>query len=244
MIQIRNVSKWYGKFQVLDNCSASVGEHEVAVICGPSGSGKSTFIKTINGLEGFQRGEIEVGGRIIRAGGRVKQDHRARVGMVLQSPELFPHFTILENLDLAQRYVLHRANDEASERSRALLDRVGLRKVESKYPTQLSRGQQQRVAIARALTMDPEVMLFDNPTSGLDPEMIGEVMDVITELAQEGMTMLVVTHEMDFAKRVANRVYFMEDGRIVQAGTSEEFFNAPHAFDERARRFLAQTLRH
>ncbi|HEY3597791.1 MAG TPA: amino acid ABC transporter ATP-binding protein [Paraburkholderia sp.] len=244
MIHIRNVSKWYGSFQVLDNCSASVSNREVAVICGPSGGGKSTFIKTINGLEAFQSGEIAVGEQVIRAGGRVKQAYRARVGMVLQSLDLFPHLTILQNLDIAQTRVLHRSSEEASERSHAMLDRVGLRAYESRYSPQLSRGQQQRVAIARALAMDPDVMLFDNPTSALEPETVGEVLDIITELAQEGMTMLVVTHEMGFAKHVASRVLFMDEGRIVEDGPTAQFFDATADLDERARRFLSEARRH
>ncbi|MGU7772661.1 amino acid ABC transporter ATP-binding protein [Burkholderia sp. MR1-5-21] len=244
MIQINNVSKWYGKFQVLNSCSAIVDKRDVAVVCGPSGSGKSTFIKTINGLETFQSGEILVGDQALRPGGRIAKDYRARVGMVFQNFELFPHFTILQNINFAQMRVLRRSRDEATDRSQALLDRVGLRAHESKYPGQLSGGQQQRVAIARALAMDPQVMLFDEPTSALDPEMVNEVLDVMTELAQDGMTMLVVTHEMGFARRVANRVIFMDQGQILEDAPTDRFFESQGELHERARKFLSRILHH
>ncbi|MFM2446273.1 MAG: hypothetical protein RI936_720, partial [Pseudomonadota bacterium] len=216
MIDIKNVSKWYGSFQVLTNCTTSVEKGEVVVVCGPSGSGKSTLIKCVNALEPFQQGEISVNGTGV---GDPKTDLpklRAHVGMVFQHFELFPHLSITENLTLAQIKVLGRGRDEANERCVKLLDRVGLKSQAAKFPGQLSGGQQQRVAIARALAMDPICMLFDEPTSALDPEMINEVLDVMVQLAKEGMTMMVVTHEMGFARKVANRVIFMDRGEIVE----------------------------
>jgi len=242
MIEIRDVSKWYGASHILKSCSTQVARGEVVVVCGPSGSGKSTLIKCVNGLEDFQGGEIVVDGQSVAAQGRDLPRLRARVGMVFQSFELFPHLSILANLTLAQEKVLGRGHDEAVVKARALLDRVGLAAFENKYPAQLSGGQQQRVAISRALAMDPIAMLFDEPTSALDPEMINEVLDVVTELAQDGMTMMCVTHEMGFARRVAHRVVFMDQGEIVEDRPAAEFFDAPDS--PRARLFLSKILRH
>jgi glutamate/aspartate transport system ATP-binding protein len=240
MIEINNLSKWYDKFQVLDSCSTHVAKGDVMVICGPSGSGKSTLIKTVNGLEPFQQGRVTVDGIDV---GDPKTDLpalRARIGMVFQNFELFPHLSIRQNLTLAQVRVLGRSDEEATARGLKYLDRVGLLAQQDKFPSQLSGGQQQRVAIARALSMDPIAMLFDEPTSALDPEMINEVLDVMVGLAQEGMTMMVVTHEMGFARKVANRVVFMDRGRIVEDSAKEEFFAAPKS--ERARDFLARII--
>ncbi len=240
MIEMKNVSKWYGNFQVLNDCSTSVKKGDVLVVCGPSGSGKSTLIKTVNGLEPFQKGEILVNDISV---GDPKTDLprlRARIGMVFQSFELFPHLSVRQNLTLAQVKVLGRSEDEAAERGLKYLDRVGLLTQKDKFPGQLSGGQQQRVAIARALSMDPIAMLFDEPTSALDPEMINEVLDVMAGLAHEGMTMMVVTHEMGFAQKVANRVVFMDQGAIVEDASKEEFFQSPQS--ERARDFLAKII--
>ena len=242
MIEIKNISKWYGSFQVLKDCSVNVEKGEVVVVCGPSGSGKSTLIKTVNALEPFQKGEILVDGISV---GDPKTDLpklRSRVGMVFQHFELFPHLSIRENLVLAQMKVLGRGREEATERGLKLLDRVGLLKHADKFPGQLSGGQQQRVAIARALAMDPICMLFDEPTSALDPEMINEVLDVMVQLAKEGMTMMVVTHEMGFAKKVADRVIFMDAGEIIENLPAEEFFGKPHT--DRAQKFLSKILNH
>ena len=242
MIEIKNISKWYGNFQVLKNCTVDVEKGEVVVVCGPSGSGKSTLIKTVNALEPFQKGEIIVDGISV---GDPKTDLpklRSRVGMVFQHFELFPHLSIRENLVLAQMKVLGRGREEAIERGLKLLDRVGLLKHADKFPAQLSGGQQQRVAIARALAMDPICMLFDEPTSALDPEMINEVLDVMVQLAKEGMTMMVVTHEMGFARKVADRVIFMDAGEIIENLPAQEFFGAPHT--ERAQQFLSKILQH
>ena len=242
MIEIKNISKWYGNFKVLKNCSVDVKKGEVVVVCGPSGSGKSTLIKTVNALEPFQEGEIIVDGVSV---GDPKTDLpklRSRVGMVFQHFELFPHLSIRENLVLAQMKVPGRPRDEATERGLALLDRVGLLAHADKFPGQLSGGQQQRVAIARALAMDPVCMLFDEPTSALDPEMINEVLDVMVQLAAEGMTMMVVTHEMGFARKVADRVIFMDAGEIIENLPAQEFFNAPHT--DRAQQFLSKILQH
>ena len=242
MIDISGVSKWYGSFQVLADCSTQVSKGEVVVVCGPSGSGKSTLIKCVNGLEPFQSGTINVKGTSV---GDPKTDLpklRAHVGMVFQHFELFPHMTITENLNLAQIKVLGRSRDEATERGLKFLDRVGLRNHASKFPGQLSGGQQQRVAIARALAMDPICMLFDEPTSALDPEMINEVLDVMVELAKEGMTMMCVTHEMGFARKVAHRVIFMDQGRIVEDAATDAFFGTPRS--ERAQLFLSKILQH
>ncbi len=242
MISIRNVSKFYGAFQALDDCSTDVGKGEVIVVCGPSGSGKSTLIKCVNGLETFERGEIVVNGTSVGDPGTDLPRLRAHVGMVFQHFELFPHMSVIENLTVAQVKVLGRTKEEAAERGIALLDRVGLRSQAPKFPGQLSGGQQQRVAIARALAMDPVCMLFDEPTSALDPEMINEVLDVMVQLAEEGMTMMCVTHEMGFARKVARRVVFMDRGQIVEDARTEEFFGSPRS--ERARQFLAKILHH
>ena len=242
MISIKSVSKWYGAFQVLAECSTEVSKGEVVVICGPSGSGKSTLIKCVNALEPFQHGEITVDGISV---GDAKTDLpklRSRVGMVFQHFELFPHLSVTENLTLAQIKVLHRSEDIARDKALMLLERVGLSDHKDKFPGQLSGGQQQRVAIARALSMDPIAMLFDEPTSALDPEMINEVLDVMVELAREGMTMMVVTHEMGFAKKVAHRVIFMDQGRIVEDATKDDFFGKPRS--ERAQVFLSKILQH
>ncbi|VWB10306.1 glutamate/aspartate ABC transporter ATP-binding protein [Burkholderia aenigmatica] len=240
MIEIDNVSKSYGPFQVLTDCTTTVGKGEVVVVCGPSGSGKSTLIKTVNGLEPFERGAIRVGGVSVGDRRTDLPKLRAKVGMVFQHFELFPHLSIAENLTLAQRKVLGRSADEAAAKALGLLERVGLRAQADKYPGQLSGGQQQRVAIARALSMDPVAMLFDEPTSALDPEMINEVLDVMVELAQDGMTMMCVTHEMGFAKKVAHRVIFMDQGRIVEDDDKDAFFAAPKS--ARARDFLQKIL--
>ena len=242
MISIRGVSKWYGPTRVLDDCSTEVAKGEVVVVCGPSGSGKSTLIKCVNGLEPVQRGEVVVDGVSVTVAGTDLNRLRARVGMVFQHFELFPHLSITDNLTLGQTRVLGRSRDEAITRGLAMLDRVGLAAHRDKFPAQLSGGQQQRVAIARALAMDPVCMLFDEPTSALDPEMISEVLDVMVELAEEGMTMMCVTHEMGFARRVAHRVIFMDHGRIVEDCAKESFFGTPRS--ERAQQFLAKILRH
>ena len=240
MISIDNVSKWYGSFQVLTGCTTQVQKGEVVVVCGPSGSGKSTLIKTVNGLEPFQQGQIRVDGLSVGERKTSLPKLRAKVGMVFQHFELFPHLSIVENLTLAQIKVLGRGKDEATQKGLKLLERVGLRTHADKFPGQLSGGQQQRVAIARALSMDPIAMLFDEPTSALDPEMINEVLDVMVELAQDGMTMMCVTHEMGFAKKVAHRVIFMDHGSIVEDDSKDAFFDAPRS--ERARDFLAKIL--
>ena len=242
MISIENLSKWYGAFQVLADCSTEVSKGEVVVVCGPSGSGKSTLIKCVNALEPFQKGSILVDGVSV---GDPKTDLpklRSRVGMVFQHFELFPHMTVSANLTLAQVKVLGRTPDAALEKAMKLLERVGLAAHKDKFPGLLSGGQQQRVAIARALSMDPIAMLFDEPTSALDPEMINEVLDVMVELAQEGMTMMVVTHEMGFAKKVAHRVIFMDSGKIVEDAPKAEFFGTPRS--ERAQLFLSKILQH
>jgi glutamate/aspartate transport system ATP-binding protein len=240
MIEIKNVSKSYGQFQVLNDCTTKVNKGEVVVVCGPSGSGKSTLIKTVNGLEPFQQGEIIVNGQSVGDRRTNLPKLRSKVGMVFQHFELFPHLSIIANLTLAQIRVLSRSKDEATAKGLKLLERVGLRAHADKYPAQLSGGQQQRVAIARALSMDPVAMLFDEPTSALDPEMINEVLDVMVELAQEGMTMMCVTHEMGFAKKVAHRVLFMDKGAIVEDDSKDAFFANPKS--ERARDFLQKIL--
>jgi glutamate/aspartate transport system ATP-binding protein len=242
MISIQNVNKWYGSFQVLTDCSTEVKKGEVIVVCGPSGSGKSTLIKCVNGLEPFQQGKILIGDISV---GDPKTDLpklRSKVGMVFQNFELFPHLSITDNLCLAQQRVLGRSVEEAMDKGLKLLDRVGLKAQANKYPGQLSGGQQQRVAIARALAMDPIAMLFDEPTSALDPEMVNEVLDVMVELAQEGMTMMCVTHEMGFARKVATRVIFMDQGHIVEDASKDEFFNQTRS--ERAQQFLSKILQH
>src|SRR6185369_890659 len=240
MIEIKDVSKWYGSFQVLTDCTTNVSKGEVVVVCGPSGSGKSTLIKTVNGLEPFQKGTITVDGVVVNDPKTNLSKLRSRIGMVFQNFELFPHMSIERNLTLAQVKVLGRPEDQAREKGLKLLDRVGLIAQKAKFPGQLSGGQQQRVAIARALSMDPICMLFDEPTSALDPEMINEVLDVMQQLAKEGMTMMVVTHEMGFANRVANRVIFMDAGHIVEDAAKADFFGKPRS--ERAQQFLAKIL--
>ncbi len=242
MIEIKNISKWYGAFQVLTDCTTQVEKGEVIVVCGPSGSGKSTLIKCVNGLEAFQQGDIFVNGTSVGDPKTNLPKLRSHVGMVFQHFELFPHMTITENLSIAQVKVLGRSKDEANERGMKLLDRVGLKQQAHKHPGQLSGGQQQRVAIARALSMDPICMLFDEPTSALDPEMVNEVLDVMVQLAQEGMTMMVVTHEMGFARKVSNRVIFMDQGSIVEDATKDDFFGKPRS--ERAQQFLSKILSH
>jgi len=242
MISIRNVSKWYGEFRVLSECSAEVKKGEVVVVCGPSGSGKSTLIKCVNALEPFQQGEVVVDGVSVGDPRTDLPRLRSRIGMVFQNFELFPHLSVTENLTLAQIKVLGRSREEALARGLAMLDRVGLAAHKDKYPGQLSGGQQQRVAIARALSMNPVAMLFDEPTSALDPEMINEVLDVMVELAREGMTMMCVTHEMGFARKVAHRVVFMDGGRIVEDAATEDFFGKPRS--PRAQQFLSKILQH
>jgi len=240
MISVRNVSKWYGSFQVLKDCSTEVAKGEVVVVCGPSGSGKSTLIMCVNALEPFQQGEILVDGVSLGAKGTDLPKLRSRVGMVFQHFELFPHMRVTDNLTLAQIKALGRSKEEATDKAMKLLERVELTAHAHKYPGQLSGGQQQRVAIARALAMDPIAMLFDEPTSALDPEMINEVLDVMVKLAQEGMTMMVVTHEMGFARKVAHRVIFMDHGEIVEDAPKELFFGTPRS--ERAQLFLSKIL--
>jgi glutamate/aspartate transport system ATP-binding protein len=242
MIEMKKVSKWYGSFQVLTDCTTNVEKGEVIVVCGPSGSGKSTLIKAVNALEPVQQGDIFVDGIKVTDPKTNLPKLRARVGMVFQHFELFPHLTVTENLTLGQIKVLGRNPEEAKTRGLKLLERVGLIMHKDKFPGQLSGGQQQRVAIARALSMDPICMLFDEPTSALDPEMINEVLDVMVELAKEGMTMMVVTHEMGFARKVAHRVIFMDRGQIVEDATKEDFFGKPRS--ERAQQFLAKILHH
>jgi glutamate/aspartate transport system ATP-binding protein len=242
MIEIDNVCKWYGDFQVLRDCTTRVAKGEVVVVCGPSGSGKSTLVQCVNGLEPYQKGEIRINGVSVGDKRTDLPKLRARVGMVFQHFELFPHLTVIDNLCLAQTKVLGRSRDAATQKALGLLDRVGMRDQAAKYPGQLSGGQQQRVAIARALAMDPIAMLFDEPTSALDPEMINEVLDVMVALADDGMTMMVVTHEMGFARKVADRVIFMDKGEIVEDSTTEEFFSKPRS--ERASQFLAKILQH
>ena len=244
MIELQNVSKWYGSFQVLTDCSTSIKKGEVVVICGPSGSGKSTLIKTVNALEPFQAGEIVVDGIALHDPKTNLPKLRSRVGMVFQHFELFPHLSVTQNLTLAQMKVLGRSVDEAKAHGLKYLERVGLMAQKDKFPGQLSGGQQQRVAIARALSMDPIVMLFDEPTSALDPEMVGEVLDVMVKLANEGMTMCCVTHEMGFARKVSHRVIFMDQGKIIEDCSKDEFFGNPEARSPRAKDFLSKILDH
>lgn len=244
MIEIQNVSKWYGSFQVLTDCSTTIKKGEVVVVCGPSGSGKSTLIKTVNALEPFQKGDIIVDGTSLANPKTNLPKLRSRVGMVFQHFELFPHLTVAENLTLAQIKVLGRGKDESIQQGLKYLERVGLIAHKDKFPGQLSGGQQQRVAIARALSMDPIVMLFDEPTSALDPEMVGEVLDVMVQLANEGMTMMCVTHEMGFARKVSDRVIFMDAGKIVEDCRRDDFFGQPEARSPRARDFLSKILQH
>ena len=245
MIEMKNVSKWYGPVQVLTDCSVSIKKGDVVVVCGPSGSGKSTLIKTVNALEPIQQGMITVDGTQVNAPGTNLPKLRSKVGMVFQHFELFPHLSVTENLTIAQIKVLGRSADEANVRGLKMLDRVGLMAHKDKYPGQLSGGQQQRVAIARALSMDPIVMLFDEPTSALDPEMVGEVLDVMVGLAKEGMTMMVVTHEMGFARKVASRVIFIDvGGHILEDCGKDEFFNQPENRQPRTKEFLSKILQH
>jgi len=242
VIELNAVDKWYGDFQVLKDCSTNVSKGEVVVVCGPSGSGKSTLIKCVNGLEPFQKGAITVDGISVGDKATNLSKLRSRIGMVFQNFELFPHVTVMQNINLGQTVVLKRDASEAEEKAMALLERVGLADQALKHPAQLSGGQQQRVAIARALAMDPIAMLFDEPTSALDPEMINEVLDVMVALANDGMTMMVVTHEMGFARKVADRVVFMDEGRIEEDCPTEEFFGSPRG--ERAQLFLSKILSH
>ena len=245
MIELKNVSKWYGPVQVLNECSATINRGEVVVVCGPSGSGKSTLIKTINALEPFQKGEITVDGVKLHDPSTNLPKLRSRVGMVFQHFELFPHLSVTDNLTIAQIKVLGRNADDAKKRGLKMLERVGLMAHKDKFPGQLSGGQQQRVAIARALSMDPIVMLFDEPTSALDPEMVGEVLDVMIGLANEGMTMMCVTHEMGFARKVSHRVIFMDvGGKILEDCSREDFFNHPEARQPRTKEFLDKILQH
>ncbi|MFD3534952.1 amino acid ABC transporter ATP-binding protein [Streptomyces sp. NPDC058664] len=242
LIELRGVNKHYGTLHVLQSIDLTVGRGEVVVVIGPSGSGKSTLCRAMNRLERVESGEIMIDGQPLPEEGKALARLRAEVGMVFQSFNLFAHKTVLANVSLAQVKVRKRRKDEADRRSRELLDRVGLAAHADKYPAQLSGGQQQRVAIARALAMDPKALLFDEPTSALDPEMINEVLEVMRQLAQEGMTMVVVTHEMGFARSAANRVVFMADGKIVEDRAPEEFFTAPRS--ERAKDFLSKILKH
>lgn len=245
MIDIKNVSKWYGSVQVLTNCSVTINKGDVVVVCGPSGSGKSTLIKTVNGLEPFQNGEIVVNGVALNDPKVDLPKLRSRVGMVFQHFELFPHLSVTENLTIAQVKVLDRSLSDATARGLKMLDRVGLMAHKDKFPAQLSGGQQQRVAIARALSMDPVVMLFDEPTSALDPEMVGEVLDVMINLAKDGMTMMVVTHEMGFARKVASRVVFMDvGGCILEDCPKQAFFDNHQSLHVRAKEFLNKILSH
>ena len=244
MIEIKNVSKWYGDFQVLTDCTTTINNGEVIVVCGPSGSGKSTLIKCVNALEPIQKGDIVVDGISLTNPKTNLNQLRSRVGMVFQNFELFPHMSVLQNLILAQVKVLGRKKGEAQIKGEQLLERVGLSAHAHKFPGQLSGGQQQRVAIARALAMDPIAMLFDEPTSALDPEMVNEVLDVMVQLAKEGMTMMCVTHEMGFARKVANRVIFMDQGKIVEDCATEDFFGHSENRSERAQQFLSKILAH
>lgn len=238
MIEIQQVSKWYGDFQVLSDCSTSINKGEVVVVCGPSGSGKSTLIKTVNALEPFQAGNIIVAGTSLKDQKTDLSKFRSHVGMVFQHFELFPHMTVLDNLTIGQIKVLKRSTADAQKKALQFLDRVGLSAHKDKFPGQLSGGQQQRVAIARGLCMDPVCMLFDEPTSALDPEMVGEVLDVMGQLAKEGMTMMCVTHEMGFARRVSDRVIFMDQGKIIEDCSTKEFFEHPENRHERTKYFL------
>ena len=241
-IVFRDVNKWFGKLHVLRDINLAIGAGEVVVVCGPSGSGKSTLIRCVNGLERVQGGDIAVLGASVTARGVNLPALRTRVGMVFQSFNLFPHMTALQNIMLAPKKVRRLSHAEAEKAARALLARVGLVEKADNYPANLSGGQQQRVAIARALAMQPKIMLFDEPTSALDPEMINEVLDVMTTLAREGMTMMCVTHEMGFARRVAHRVVFMDEGQVVEEGTPDEFFRAPKS--DRGKQFLSKILTH
>ena len=238
MIEIQHISKSYGDFQVLTDCTTSIEKGEVVVVCGPSGSGKSTLIKTVNALEPFQEGNIVVDGTALKDSKTDLAKFRSRVGMVFQHFELFPHMTVLDNLTIGQLKVLNRSKAEAEKKALQYLDRVGLAAHKNKFPGQLSGGQQQRVAIARGLCMDPVCMLFDEPTSALDPEMVGEVLEVMSQLAKEGMTMMCVTHEMGFARKVSSRVIFMDQGKILEDCATDDFFNKPDERHERTKFFL------
>ncbi|MBW2306996.1 MAG: amino acid ABC transporter ATP-binding protein [Deltaproteobacteria bacterium] len=240
MIEIRNVSKWYGDFQVLEDIDEEVNQGQTVVICGPSGSGKSTLLRCINGLEPFQNGEIIVDGHSLTDPKTNIYELRAEIGMVFQRFELYPHMTALQNITLAPMKVRKKSKKEAEERAMSLLKRVGIPEKANEYPGNLSGGQQQRVAIARALVMEPKVMLFDEPTSALDPEMIKEVLDVMMNLSREGMTMIVVTHEMGFAREVADEIIFMDEGRIIERGTDVSFFENPK--EQRTKDFLDKIL--
>jgi glutamate/aspartate transport system ATP-binding protein len=244
MIKFEHVNKYYGVHHVLRDVTMTVSRGEVVVVCGPSGSGKSTLIKCVNALEPYQGGQIMVDGVDVRKAGRSITQLRQRVGMVFQNFELYPHLSVMDNICIAQRVVLKRPAEEARERAQRLLDRVGLKDKESAYPANLSGGQQQRIAIARALALDPQVILFDEPTSALDPEMINEVLDVMTSLAADGMTMMVVTHEMGFARRVATRVVFMDKGEVVEDCATGEFFDRSQSRSDRTRSFLEKILSH
>ena len=237
MIEIKNISKWYGAFRVLTDCTTKIEKGEVVVVCGPSGSGKSTLIKCVNGLEPFQQGDIIVDGISVAAQDTNLPRLRSRIGMVFQNFELFPHMSVTDNINLGQIKVLGRSREEAMARSMKLLERVGLKEQAPKYPGQLSGGQQQRVAIARALAMEPSVLLFDEPTSALDPELVGEVLRVMKGLAEEGRTMVVVTHEMAFARDAATHAIFLHQGRIEEEGVPAEVFGNTRS--ERLRQFLA-----
>ena len=242
MIKFDKVSKWYGTFQVLSDCTLEVAKGEVIVVCGPSGSGKSTLIKCVNALEPYQSGSLKVEDTEVCGSSTDQRKLRQRIGMVFQNFELYPHLSVLDNLRLAQVKVLKRNISDATDVAMQLLERVGMQAHQAKFPGQLSGGQQQRVAIARALAMNPVAMLFDEPTSALDPEMVSEVLDVMTQLAQQGMTMMCVTHEMGFARRVADRIVFMDGGSIVEEASAEDFFNAPQS--RRAKDFLSMILAH
>ena len=242
LIELRDVNKYYGELHVLQDINLTVGKGEVVVVIGPSGSGKSTLCRAINRLETIESGTIELDGQPLPEEGKALAKLRAEVGMVFQSFNLFAHKTVLQNVSLAQVKVRKRKREDADRRSLELLDRVGLASQAPKFPAQLSGGQQQRVAIARALAMEPKALLFDEPTSALDPEMINEVLEVMRQLAHDGMTMVVVTHEMGFARSAANRVVFMADGRIIEDRTPEEFFTNPRS--DRAKDFLSKILKH
>ncbi len=240
MIEIKNVSKWFGDFQVLKDINETIQKGQTMVICGPSGSGKSTLLRCINGLEPYQKGEIIVDGESLSDPKTNLYKLRQKIGMVFQRFELYPHMTVLKNITLAPMKVLKKSKKEAEKKAMELLERVGIPDKAHEYPANLSGGQQQRVAIARSLAMEPEYMLFDEPTSALDPEMINEVLDVMVDLAKEGMTMIVVTHEMGFAREVADEIIFMDEGRIIERGSDEEFFTNPK--NERTKLFLSQIL--
>jgi general L-amino acid transport system ATP-binding protein len=240
IIIAEEVHKWYGKFHVLQGVSLKVNRGEVVVLMGPSGSGKSTFIRTFNALEEYQKGTIEIDGTILSHDLKNIETIRREVGMVFQQFNLFPHLSVIKNITLAPTWVRKLSKPKAEELAMQLLERVGILEQAQKYPGQLSGGQQQRVAIARALAMQPKIMLFDEPTSALDPEMVREVLDVMRNLAREGMTMVVVTHEVGFAREVADRVVLMDGGNLVEAATPESFFNHPQ--EERTRKFLSQII--